>query len=759
MNRTHRFFDSKGPGGVPSPQPDGGHHRNTSHGGKNLTFNRKQHKLFAHNGYIYSMILVRGLIEQDPQREVLITGAGDSIVKLWSLDKERDGEPVEICALENDTTAVLALGVDNPFLYCGMAGGNLNIWNLETRQLVRVIKKHSGDLWAINVIGSRAFAGDSNGVVKQFDSRFEQTGCWQAHDGNLLASASGIYQDRQIYVTGGNDNTVAIWDVSGPADASTRRQPFSNDELVNGLAKFVAFKTISSKPEFTGDCNRGAGFLRRLLSFLGASQHQLISTGAESNPIVFARFSANAEKKTGKTILFYGHYDVVETETDLHKWNTEPFQLTSTDGFLYGRGVSDNKGPVLAAVYAAADLSQAKELDSDIVFLIEGEEESGSRGFAKAVQESKNLFGHIDYILLANSYWLDDEIPCLTYGLRGIIHANLTVKSRHPDLHSGIDGSSLLDEPLKDLTLLLASLIGPKGKIKIPNFYDAILPLDKAEESRYAAIVDALLPHHPELANTETFTASLMHRWREPSLTIHTIRVPGSKNTTTISHEASVALSLRIVPNQEAHIIVSELKSYLQSKFAELESENELTIKINRQADPWLGNPDNEIFQALEQAVTKAWAEPSAGTGEYPALTPILRRASSSTQLPTEASQPQLQSLTSTSPPKSPPSSLPTSSTLTRPQPPSPTPTPSTNSTPTTVQQQLPPLKPLYIREGGSIPAIRFLEQEFSAPAAHLPCGQASDHAHLVNERLRVENLYQARKVFRGVFGGLGERK
>src|SRR5690606_33764313 len=46
--------------------------------------------------------------------------------------------------------------------------------------------------------------------------------------------------------------------------------------------------------------------------------------------------------------------------------------------------------------------------------------------------------------------------------------------------------------------------------------------------------------------------------------------------------------------------------------------------------------------------------------------------------------------------------------------------------------------RPLYIREGGSIPAARFLEREFGAPAAHLPCGQASDHAHLDNERLRV---------------------
>jgi di- and tripeptidase len=66
--------------------------------------------------------------------------------------------------------------------------------------------------------------------------------------------------------------------------------------------------------------------------------------------------------------------------------------------------------------------------------------------------------------------------------------------------------------------------------------------------------------------------------------------------------------------------------------------------------------------------------------------------------------------------------------------------------------------KPLYIREGGSIPAIRFLEKEFDAPAAHLPCGQASDNAHLDNERLRLVNLYKSRDIFRQVFKELPQK-
>lgn len=65
------------------------------------------------------------------------------------------------------------------------------------------------------------------------------------------------------------------------------------------------------------------------------------------------------------------------------------------------------------------------------------------------------------------------------------------------------------------------------------------------------------------------------------------------------------------------------------------------------------------------------------------------------------------------------------------------------------------PRKPLYIREGGSIPAISFLEREFRAPAAMFPMGQASDNAHLGNERMRVENLYKGREVFKQLFSEL----
>jgi len=495
----------------------------------------------------------------------------------------------------------------------------------------------------------------------------------------------------------------------------------------------VSYRTVSSRPEYAQDCRRGASYLRNLFKQFGA-ETELFNTGNHSNPVVYARFKSKGQSQAkGKTILFYGHYDVVPAENWEQGWQANPFEMQGLGGYLYGRGVSDNKGPIVAAVYAVADLLAGRKLGSDIVFLIEGEEESGSRGFQQTIRQNKHIIGEVDWILLANSYWLNDDIPCLTYGLRGVIHASIEVASERPDLHSGVDGSQLVSEALKDLIALLAGLTGPDGEVNIPGFYDNIPPMTRSEGEGYQAISEILLEHDPELGDAKDLADSFKARWQQPSLTIHRVKTSGPTNTTIISRAATADLSIRLVPNQTTAVIEQTLRTAFVKAFHNLNSANELTIKIEHRAEPWLGDPGNEIFRMLEKAIMEVWGL----TGKE------RRRSVLSSKRTSKASGNGLKS------PKLAPA---TSSTLSK--------TPSNPSKPTIEtsknrslgKNKAPPQEPLYIREGGSIPAIRFLEQEFNAPAAHLPCGQASDSAHLDNERLRLSNLYNSRKIFKKVF-------
>ncbi|CAK7265147.1 hypothetical protein SEPCBS119000_001364 [Sporothrix epigloea] len=747
--RHHRFFDSKAVGGASTPRRCEERWALIPKAQTTLEVHPSAIRQFAHYGYIYSMLMARGPAHNlGADEEVLISGGGDGTVKLWKIgpqnivatgskvaaeqdsgdnsdndsDSEETGGTIHpVMTLGNDDgMSVLSLAIDGSFLYCGKLDGVIQLWDLDTQQRLRVIKAHDSDimtlqmnwgcLWSASASGFAAkhstvhYGGPASSPSESVSQKYHCLSRWQAHGGKILSSATTTHKKMRLYITGANDEMVSIWRVAEPVlSAEEEAEEAAEEAMIKSLRNFVSYKTVSSRPEFAEDCHRGATFLCSLFKKLGGEVEMLQTSDKAHNPVVYAKFAGRSQRladgsaKTRKRILFYGHYDVVGADTKKGKWSTDPFTMKGMNGYLYGRGISDNKGPILAALYAVTDLLQAKSLASDVIFLIEGEEETGSRGFQETIREHQGLIGHIDYILLANSYWLDDETPCLTYGLRGVLHATVCVDSTNPDLHSGVDGSYMMAEPLSDLTTLLSKLKGPRNRVMIPGFYDGVLPLRPEEEARFDAITSMLIQRNPDHGPAHLLKTSLMSRWREPNLTIHRYKVSGPDGSL-ISCHACANISLRLVPGQEVDTIIAGLDSFLQSEFAALESTNTLTMHVDNKAEPWLGDPDNYIFQTLEAAIVKAW-----GMSEE------------ATEVESHVEDKEDRSTTQ-KPPK------------------------------------YKARRPLYIREGGSIPAIRFLEKQFGAPAAHLPCGQASDAAHLDNERLRVVNLFKSRAIFKHVF-------
>ena len=750
-----RFFDSAGPGGVRTPRPAGSdvvprHAR----GGETVKIDKEDVRHFAHYGYVYCMLLAKDGVPEWLGHETLITGGGDGVIKLWKLGEESGGAIEELYSLDDgreEGHAILSIALDGTFLYSGRSGGEVDVWDLETRQLVRNLKAHKDDVLTICVGGGYLFTAAVTGYVRKFDRQYQLKNRLKAHEGRILASAFSPHAQRPIYVTGSNDNSLAVWDVSDCIKLVAAPSKTSNEQLFDYLRKFVSFRTVSSDPRHKADCRRGASYLRSVFKNFGATT-EMLPAEDPANPVILARFRGNPATAAGrKKILFYGHYDVVAANNESGKWLTDPFAMEGIDGYLYGRGTSDNKGPIMAAIFACAELTSEQALGSDIIFLIEGEEECGSRGFENAIKASKDKIGEVDWILLANSYWLDDRTPCLTYGLRGVIHATVQIESSHPDLHSGVDGSAQLDESLKDLVMLLGTLTSKNGEVKIPGFYDPVPEVSEEEAELYSDITTSLVQRNPDLGDPDTLAKSLMRRWREASLTIHRFQTSGPDNATIIPRLAKAALSMRLVPNQEASEVAKSLIAFLEAKFRELDSNNRLTVTIDHKAEPWLGDWTNDLFKTLEEAIMETWGPIDQCHSRHSSIAPPKAPLSqqSNGYFPTKPSPT-------------------TSSVLANG---SQIPLPEQPLTPLgEVTQKLENIasprrsakkqrqKPLYIREGGSIPAIRFLEKEFDAPAAHLPCGQASDSAHLDNERLRLTNLYKSKDIFKKVFRDLPQK-
>lgn len=145
--------------------------------------------------------------------------------------------------------------------------------------------------------------------------------------------------------------------------------------------------------------------------------------------------------KDKKTVLVYGHLDV-QPALKSDGWDTEPFELVEKDGKLYGRGATDDKGPVLGWLHALQAYNGIKaDLPVNLKFVFEGMEESGSEGLDDLIMSEKNNFlKDVDYVVISDNYWLGKNHPCLTYGLRGVCYFFIEVECAKKDLHSGVYG-------------------------------------------------------------------------------------------------------------------------------------------------------------------------------------------------------------------------------------------------------------------------------------------------------------------------------
>ncbi|KAL2827782.1 hypothetical protein BDW59DRAFT_160090 [Aspergillus cavernicola] len=335
--------------------------------------------------------------------------------------------------------------------------------------------------------------------------------------------------------------------------------------------------------------------------------------------VVVGRYPKISDSKK-KTILVYGHYDVQPEGTG---WSHCPWKLEEDNGRLFGRGTTDDKGPVLSWINALDAHQQAKvDIPLNVLFCFEGMEESGSIGFSQFMKNNKELFASVDAACISDNYWLTTRKPCLTYGLRGIDYFTITVSHRGVQLHSGMFGGTV-HEPLTDLVILLSKLVDSKGKILIPGVNELVDPMTLTEKERYKKIDfqmdDFYSSIGSEAAIYDNPTDTLMHRWRYPSLTIHGISGADSSTdeTTAIYPNVTAKFSIRTVPCMPGDKVAKLTIDYINSEFAKLGSKNTCEAALFGESVPyWMGTPDDTNFTAGSNATERVY-----GTANKPDLT------------------------------------------------------------------------------------------------------------------------------------------
>jgi acetylornithine deacetylase/succinyl-diaminopimelate desuccinylase-like protein len=372
---------------------------------------------------------------------------------------------------------------------------------------------------------------------------------------------------------------------------------------IEQLCEYVRFPSVSAQPQHKADLHACAEWVVSQSRDIGL-EARLCST--EGHPIVIAK---TPRKGRGRPhFLIYGHYDVQPPEP-FELWKSPPFKPRIEGRSLFARGASDNKGQNLAHLKAIeAYLKTGTEIPCDVTFVIEGEEEVGSKSLSTFLQQHRDEL-RCDAVVISDTGMPTPKHPALTYALRGIVSFEIIIHGSNRDLHSGIFGGTL-DNPAMALTQMLAKLRDKNGKVAIPGFYDDVEPLSAYERKQFARLPFKAAQYAkflgvPKLFGEKGFTP-LEQRSARPTFEINglTSGYQGDGSKTIVPAWARAKITTRLVPNQEPARIVKLVRRHLTKLCPPTVR---LEIKAGHGAEPYLVSPTGPQAQAALRALKSAF--------------------------------------------------------------------------------------------------------------------------------------------------------
>lgn len=328
------------------------------------------------------------------------------------------------------------------------------------------------------------------------------------------------------------------------------------------LCELLAIPSVSADSRHRPDVARAADWVARAFRDMGMSVEVIPTAG---HPLVYAESPA---VPGAPTVLVYGHYDV-QPPDPLGEWHSPPFEPTRRHGNVYARGATDDKGQMLTHVMSArAWLAVRGKLPVRLKFLIEGEEEVGSRGLSDFLGQAQEKLAS-DVVVISDTGQFGPGQPAITYGLRGIAYFELRLQGPKQDLHSGTFGGGVVN-PANALCRMLAALHDDRGRVTIPGFYDDVDPPSERERRQLAELPFDEQRFREQLGvaalGGEADFSTLERRWVRPTLDINglTSGYQGEGAKTVLPARASAKFSCRLVPRQDPHKIAVALERRLR---------------------------------------------------------------------------------------------------------------------------------------------------------------------------------------------------
>jgi acetylornithine deacetylase/succinyl-diaminopimelate desuccinylase-like protein len=375
----------------------------------------------------------------------------------------------------------------------------------------------------------------------------------------------------------------------------------NKDRFTGELCQYLRFPSVSAQPDHRPDMAACAEWIVKHCLDIGL-QARVCPT--EGHPIVVAK-----TQPTGKPhYLVYGHYDVQPPEPfDL--WKSPPFEPRVEGRSVFARGACDNKGQNLAHLNAIeAYFKTGTKLPCDLTFVIEGEEEVGSKHLEAFLRANRKELA-CRAVVISDTGMPDLQHPALTYALRGVLSYEIVLRGPSRDLHSGIFGGTV-DNPAMVLCQLLAQLRDKNGRVSIPGFYDDVAKLSAYEREQAARIPMTQAQYRkfvgvPELFGERGYTF-VEQRSARPTVEINglTSGYQGEGGKTIVPSWARAKLTFRLVPEQDParirKIVLAHLKKLCPPTVR-------MEIQAGHGGEPYMVSPTSPLAQAALRTLKEAF--------------------------------------------------------------------------------------------------------------------------------------------------------
>jgi acetylornithine deacetylase/succinyl-diaminopimelate desuccinylase-like protein len=394
----------------------------------------------------------------------------------------------------------------------------------------------------------------------------------------------------------------------------------------NGDRFLDQLKTLCSQPSIAAQgvgTRETANIVLDMLEGIGADARLIEVAGAP--PVVYGEIGQGK-----KTLIIYDHYDVQPPEP-LDQWESQPFSPEIRKGFLYCRGVADNKGDLASRLQAIEGYQATMgRLPLKINFVFEGEEEIGSPHLAQFVEKNKELLVGADGCLWEGARVDTSGRPELYLGLKGILYVELRARGASRDMHSS--WAPLVPNPAWRLVWALGTLKGENDRLTMDGLmeYVAEPPDEDMELLERIPFDDEEMKEDlelPELLGGVKGTEAVRSLLYSPTCTIcgMVAGYTGEGSKTVLPSEARVKLDFRLVPNLEPEVVLELLRKHLDRR-----GFDDVEIVGFSAEHPAKSSPDAAVARAAIQAARIVYGQepvvyPSmAGSGPmYPLSTAL----------------------------------------------------------------------------------------------------------------------------------------